>query len=232
MSVEQATKGPESKSEPMVILHRDISTQNQVGTLLQIGGHMMDFLATDDKEAAIIPGARPLPGEARLAAETTLIKVCSRLDDILDNNQRWGIDFQLRLEKIFTESNARQRKWVEEDITRSISQRLAADEVRSPHFRYRPILFELKDGTWAAFLGDQNDLAHGIVGNGASPAEALKEFDLVFAGQMSKNMKAIIGKREKELNEIDSLDSNGIKATEEISGGRPDGTPDSGPVES
>jgi len=212
MSTETSKTGA-SGSEPQIILHRDLSTQNQVNSLLAIGGAMMDFLTEKPKDAENIPGLRPLPGEARAAAETTLIKVCDRLDTILDEKERWGIAYQLSLEKMFIESAKRSRILAERQLKmflmetqKAEAQRDAALEVKSPHFRYKPTLFALKDGGWAAFLGDENDLDHGITGVGASPAEALKAFDMVFSGKMPEHMKQIAQQREKELDENDTVD--------------------------
>ncbi len=231
------TAVPQRSSEPLVVLHRDLSTANQVQALLAIGGAMMDFLSEKPKDAENIPGSRPLPGESRHSAETTLIKVCSRLDQIVEDSRRWGIDFQLALEKLYLESSKRseilaekQTQLMEAELQRAEAQKTAALEVQSPHFRYKPTLFSLKDGGWAAFLGDPNDLDHGIVGVGANPADALRAFDLVFSGKLTAEQQKIV--ETAKLNENDSLDKTGIEIADGTGGSgdpAPSGGGDSGP---
>ena len=209
------------KAEPMVILHRDLSTIHQVGALLSISQNMMDFLSEKPRDADNVPGSRPLPGEARMSAEATLIKACAQLDSIIEDKRRWGIDYQLELERMYLQNTKMSRQLAEQQAKtlqaeqeRAEEQRRAALEIQSPHFRYKPTLYPMTDGHWAAFLGDPKDLEHGIVGIGANPGEALKSFDMVFSGTVPEHMKRLAENREKELNENDSVDKFRDQAVE------------------
>jgi hypothetical protein len=217
---------PAKPAEPIHVLHRDLSTQNQTNVLLSVCETMMGYLQTNSRETENIPGMRPLPGESRLAVEATLIKACERLDLILDDSSRWGTDFQIALEATFVE-NARfardvaaaQTKAFQSEAEKAEAQKRAALEVQSPHFLYRPALVKLDDGQWAAYLGELGSLEPGVVGVGADPAAASRAFDLAFLGALTAEQQKVIEQRIKELNEIDTLDTGGNQATQEIAGG-------------
>lgn len=207
-------------SQPMHVLHRDLSTQNQLAMLLSVSGTMMEFLTKEPKDADNIPGQRPLPGEARLAAEATLIKACARIDGILEDARRWGIDYQLSLEKLYTKHfeqarklSEKQAQFIMEDSARARAQKEAAEEVKSPHFQYRPSLLGLEDGSWVAFLGDPNKEGESIIGVGASPATALKAFDLVFRGKLTPAQEKLAAERNKQTdkNETNTVDQSGTE---------------------
>lgn len=181
----------EHKTTPTLVLHRDISTQNQMGTLLAVVANMTELLINPARDTDIIPGARPLPGEARIAAEATLIKACDRLDRMIDDSQRWSMDFQLALEKGLMENQIKSQKVMEEQIAtlkadreRAIAGKIAAEEIESPHARYKPSLYPI-DGGWLAMTGDPNNLKSGIGGLGKSPEAALQDFDNTFRGKPS-----------------------------------------------
>jgi len=183
-------------SAPVQFLHRDLSTQNQIHMLLAVSQTMMGFLINPSREAENIPGQHSLPGEARIAAETTFIKSCSVLDAILEDKKRWTPEFQEKLEKFWQESITQS---ISESKARQASfeaQKLAADEVRSPHFRYRPALLMLKDGCYAAVLGDLNKPEESIAGIGDTPAEAVDQFDNVFRGEVSPEVGEWLTERE------------------------------------
>lgn len=210
--------------EPVHVLHRDLSTQNQIGMLLSVSKVMMEFLSSQTKDAENIPGSRPLPGESRLAAEATLIKACNQLDHIIEDPQRWGMEYQLSLEKFFRENGIlarevaeKQSRLLETELARAEAQRDAALEIKSPHFQYKPRLLELEEGGWVAFIGDPNNEASGIVGVGKCPADALRAFDLVFSGQLTEEQKKTVEqevKQQTEVNENDTLDSQRTETTE------------------
>lgn len=202
-------KTPES-SNPLHVLHRDLSTQTQVQILLGIAQTMIGFLVNPDRESETIPGSHPAPGEARSSAEVTLINACNRLDTIIADPKRWGLDYQLSLEKLFSETANRaksvakkQQQLLDEEIRKAEAQTRAAQEIHSPHFRYKPVLFAMKDGSWTAFLGDEEHPEFGISGAGLSPAEALQDFDRAFATPASfpDALKRMLQQREHELNE-------------------------------
>ena len=209
-------------AEPTPVLHRDLSTQSQLGMLLAVAGNMMGYLSREPEEAENVPGARPLPGESRLAAEATLIKTCGKIDSILDDPRRWGIDFQLSLEKMFSEQNQRSKGIAEK-------QQAALEAQMAPHNRVRPTLFAMGDGTWVAFLGNPEDLSSGVMGSGISPLAALKSFDENFNGginqfseaQRNTLITAIQNEHNTESKPLDKSRTDGIGKTDQGGGELP-----------
>ena len=197
-------RNPQAPAE--VLLHRDLSSSQQVGMLLSICHPLIQVLFSTDREAENIPGKRTLSGEARLAAENTFIKVCDRLDTILDDKARWGIDYQLKLEQQYNERHSQQIALMEAQQKAAEQQKASAAAVVAPHFRYKPALIPLEDGAWAAFLGNVEDLDSGILGVGPSPGAALKSFDDAFNGELTPAVKNWLEQHEKDL-------ESGVKTT-------------------
>jgi len=171
-------------SNPRAYLHRDLSTQNQIQMLLQVVGSTGAMLLNPLRELENIPGNGPnLTGEAALAATTTFIKACSTLDRILADESRWGMDFQLALEKQLAEEHKSFMDARASELAMHAEHKRAAELLQKPHWIYRPKLIALTDGTYAAFLGESPDNpAGGLVGIGGCPQEALNTFDDVFRG--------------------------------------------------
>lgn len=177
---------------PVQILHRDLSTQNQLGMLLAVTQTMMGYLLAPDRETENVPGKNLPSGEARVAAENTFIKSCERIDSILEDMTRWTPEYQKRVEKILEEQHAK-------SLDLMATQQNAAAEAASPHFQYRPNVLHLEEGPWIAFLGDPNDEHQRILGIGDNPAEALKDFDYQFSGGVPDKLKAWLRSRKQAI---------------------------------
>lgn len=226
---------------PSQYLHRDLSTQNQLSMLLSVAQCAMNFLTVEepDLESGETPKeTQDLSGETRLAAETTFIKAMAKIDSILDDKNRWGLDYQLALERQYCEDHyERMQTFREQQIAlkleqkKALAQKMAAEEVSSPHFRYKPVLVQDEDnGQWAAILGDLNDLDHSIIGVGASPAAALRAFDTVFSGGVPEKYRQLVEQREKELNDSkhETLDGSGVSGIDGPDSQRENNRPDGG----
>jgi hypothetical protein len=174
--------------------------------LLSVCGNLSGVLFSDDVEHENIPGQRSIDGEAHLAATNTFIKACEKIDSILDDPKRWGIDFQLALEKQYNEVHVNQQENLKTQIAESEQRRITAAAIVLPHFRYRPALVRLEEGGWAAFLGDVNDLDSGILGLGDNPEAALASFDRAFVGEMTDEVKAWLKAHEDDI-------ENGVETT-------------------
>ena len=221
-------------SDPVQVLHRDLSTQNQLAMLLAVSDQMTKILlmesATDEEDET----CDRLAGEPQVAAETTLIKACTRIDSIIEDDRRWGLDFQIRLEKLFEKNTKmahgvaeRQKKTLDEVLAKETAQKELAVEVKSPHNLFRPTLFTMPDGAWVAFLGDPQDMNSGILGSGTSPATAMKQFDLAFEGQLTKAQQNTIETITHEQQQH-SMDQVGPEHPEEPNRRGPGLPPDSG----
>lgn len=213
------------------VLHRDLSTSSQLNMLLSVSSTMMQFLAKR-MELEDEDGENPPQEESHIAVENTLTKTLERIDSIIEDDKRWGLEFQTRLEALFVkntriarETATKQQKLIEETIERERAQKEAALEIKSPHSQYRPVLFSMTDGTWVAFLGDPQDMQTGIMGSGDSPAAALKSFDLAFSGGLTKAQTETI---DKIRNENITLDKGGVEPAREADGERTDNSRDCG----
>lgn len=151
----------------------------------------------------------PQNPEARIALENTLTAACARLDQILKDDRRWSIEYQMALEAEFHKTHAENQKFME-------AQRKASEEVASPHFQWRPQLMQSQDGkVWIALLGDPKDPMKGIMGMGRTPEEALEEFDKDFRGKEKSPeviaflKKRVVEQKHYEQNAVDTeRDSN------------------------
>ena len=182
-----------------VLLHRDLSTNQQVGMLLSVCNTMLGALINPERDHENIPGKRALAGEAHSAAEITFIGACDRLDKIIGDSARWGIDYQLRLEQQYNERHQEQMKMLQAQQAAEMARKKSSEMVTAPHWRYKPALIPLEEGGWAAFLGDVEDLESGILGLGANPEAALANFDLAFAGKLSPAVQLWLKGREADL---------------------------------
>ncbi len=187
------------KAPAEVLLHRDLSTGQQINMLLPICHTMMGYLLSNEREHENIPGKKTVSGEAWIAAENTFTRACERLDEILGESARWGADFQLKLEQQYNERHDHQVKLMDAQRKAAEQQQMSAAEVISPQFRYKPSLIPLEDGRWAAFLGHLDDLDSGILGIGDCPAAALNSFNEAFRGNVSPAVKQWLAQYEKDM---------------------------------
>lgn len=184
-----------------ILLHRDLSTNTQIGMLLAICGSMGQALVNMEPDATNVPQETPERTEAQLAAEVTFIKACDRLDGIIDDPRRWGTEYQFTLERQYNERHQKQLGAIEAEKRFSEQRTKTATEIATPHFRYRPALIPMEDGTWMAFLGRVDDMSTGIFGMGANPEAALESFDESFAGNLSPAVQEWLKTRETDLDD-------------------------------
>jgi|SRR6185295_9539333 len=153
---------------------RDVVTYNQISNLIQVGSFAVSSMIAGNH--AEPQKSIELDGGCKSSAETLFIKVCDKLDDILNDTDRWTFDSQHTLEGKLEKIYDQQSVFIEE-------QTKAAREVNTPHFSYRPILNRLPvTGEWLAYIGDLEDLDNAVVGIGKTPREALEAFDSLFTG--------------------------------------------------
>ena len=183
-----------------VLLHRDLSTNTQLGMLLSVVNATGQVLFTSNTEAETIPGKHLIPGEARLAAENTFIRACERIDTILTETARWGIEYQLTLEKQYADRHVEQLAFIKAQQAAEKQREITAAEIITPHFRYKPLLVRIEeDNKWLAYLGNPEDLDNGILGFGDNPQAALTSFDAAFAGNLSPAIIGWLKQRETNL---------------------------------
>jgi hypothetical protein len=222
--------------DPVQVLHRDLSTQSQLGILLTVSESMMKFLCIENEPVPSGDGGRQvqLNGESRIAAEATLIRACNRIDLILDDDKRWGLEFQTRLEALFEKNTEiardiadRQKKLIDDTAAKERALMEAALEAKTPHNLFRPSLSPLGDGNWIAYVGDPDHIEAAVIGSGPSPAAALKAFDLAFNGELSAEQQRLV---EQVKNETNTLDKTDAGHPDQAGAGREDQPRDSRPA--
>lgn len=180
---------PDSKKD-FKAPNRDMMTNAQVNTLLQIAGCMHMVLSQPAETE--FPKRPELDGGVKSSAEATLINVCSQLDDIVKDTDRWTTDTQNNLEKKLDDVYTGQ--------IQVFKSQIAVNELmQTPHHRFRPSLFPTADGNYIAFIGDLSRLETSIYGRGHSPEAALAAFDEIFAGKLPDYMVQWMADREAAI---------------------------------
>lgn len=169
--------------KPINIPERQLTTSQQVNTLLGVCGMMWSMLNSPKEEGAL--EQKHADFSCRAAAETTFIKACDALQLVLSEPERWDFSFQLNIERDYHESIELNKEFLR-------AQKRHAEEAASPHFRMQPTLMKLTDNTWLAMCGDLNHMEHAILGVGASPREAMESFDKSFNGELSESVVQFI----------------------------------------
>lgn len=161
---------------------REVATSQQVNTLLGTMGMLITALDVKQHNRELIDSSIPqenigLPGEAIIAAENTFIAVCSRLDEIIGDTQRWDTTFHQKVEADYAAA-------MKLNLDSMEAHRRASVEVSSPHSRMNPTLVRLRTGDWAAFVG-QLSSPSSILGIGPTPEACLQAFDEAFSGRQT-----------------------------------------------
>lgn len=157
--------------------NRDSITFLQFQSLLSAVNAYMAFIANNHMDDANMPQKGPRDGGVKAAAEGTFIGLCSRVDAMIADESRWTMDEQNNLEQSLLILYADQRSFIKH-------QREAVSIMKAPHTRFKPILIKLETGAWAAVYGDPSNEHTSIIGSGASPEDALANFDDVFSGKI------------------------------------------------
>lgn len=177
---------PNKKIQPPA--GRDTITLIQMQSLLSAVNAYMAFLSNANFEQEHSPHKGPIDGGVKMAAENTFVKLCNRVDAMMDDDSRWNMEAQIDLEQSLMILYADQRAFIKH-------QREAVALMKSPHNRFKPLLVKLDNGSWAAFYGDPANEAASIVGVGGCPEEALANFDDVFSGKnYEQNKQTMDGK--------------------------------------
>jgi hypothetical protein len=175
---------------------RDILTANQIANLVQIGSfavHSMIAGAHTEPTQKI-----ELDGGCKASAEALFMKVCDKLDGLLNDAERWDFSLQNTLEAKLEAMYDQNLKFLEE-------QTKSAREVNTPHFYYKPILarFHTPDNSeagWIAYIGHHPEDDDAMVGIGPTPRDAIESFDSLFTGEaLSDGLTQWLADREAKL---------------------------------
>jgi hypothetical protein len=197
-----AKQPSENDLRPINVSTRELSTQQQLHSLMQVAGMMWSVVHGPPQNPFDDAPLKPQTGEGVIAAENCFIKTCAAIEKIVDDHQRWGFDFQKQLEEDYSAAMKMNLEYIR-------AQRDAAIEATSPHHVCNPALVRLADGNYAAVLGNPNDPLNSLTGVGRSPQEALEAFDEVFRGTVTKI------KNEQQQQNQSVVDTSAIEATPE-----------------
>jgi len=167
----------------VVFPNRENVTSQQLANLLSVGGMLLHGLTKPWQDPGDTPKSDSMPAEARIAAEHTFMNVCARLDTMLAEDERWNFASLLNAEKDFEALKQKNSDYLDGKRREVESRAALAQELGSPHARYKPLLLKLTDGNWVAYLGSLNDPDKAISGIGRHPTEALQNFDNTFEGK-------------------------------------------------
>jgi len=193
---------PENNKRPTIVLQtREVMTQAQVMPIL----HMVQALVSCLNGPAFMTdetARKELDGGVKAAMESTIVRACSRLDSILDENPRWTI------------SESPVEKYLSTQSALAEAQMKLTQHAMKPHQRHKPALIKMSDGNWCAILGDVDDLENAVTGIGRTPQEALEAFDGMFTGQIPPALLDFLNAIKTKLENEPNLDREGNSNTD------------------
>ena len=152
---------------PPVVLSIGAQTREAVATLLAIADKIGPYCVTAAETGSIPGTGEKTMEEAADSAETTFMKACAALDDIISDKSRWANEGEKGLQEAL--------KGMHEERARNLAAHTAAmEKTVRPCFLLRPLMLQLRSGLWVCATGTENG---ALQGHGRSPEEAHKSFD-------------------------------------------------------
>jgi hypothetical protein len=150
-------------------------TEAHIDNCLSIVSTLLPFLMPlpRDPNTSIPEPSQRLEGEVAIAAESTFIKVLSRIDALLADETRWTLAPHKELYASIQQNYAQQFEFLK-------AQTIASNSISRPMFLMKPELVKLEDGSFVAYVGDVGTPGCGLIGRGTTPAEAFADFDQAF----------------------------------------------------
>lgn len=157
-------------------------THQQIATVLHIMGSLIPFVLKGAfRSEGETQEVRELDGGAACAAAASIIKASSRLDAILDDDSRWDIKHVL--------DNQDKIRAAVDDQKELLRTQL--DHINRPSTKLNPAVgFQPEEGRWVAVHQSPDKNMIPIHGVGATPEEALEDFDRAFMGIIGQLAKA------------------------------------------
>jgi hypothetical protein len=159
---------------------RDSSNVTQLSALLGITQALQPYLIVYPTEPGHSPPEKD--GGIASAAETTFIKTCAKIDDLLEDKSRWSLETQDALYSACIETQEVQQKFIK-------TQTEAAASLMRPSFQVKPLLV-LVEGGYIAVHGDLTSDG-AVIGSGATPEAAMLDFDAAWNRRLVEQTKII-----------------------------------------
>jgi len=178
---------------PIPIPSQEMVTGAQLANLLNVAGFMVRAMEGQAESMFEQGSVSAIDGGAKMAAETTFVKVCQRIEEIIEDKWRWKT---VERDALIVAS----LDMVRQNTEFLKIQAESAASVLRPSWRLNPALAKLAGGLgWAVVLGDIADPDNAIIGVGETPEDAYRAFDDLFAGKTNEKMKNWAMAREKEI---------------------------------
>lgn len=157
---------------PMLVPNRESVNSEQISTLLHVINAFQAYLLAPHREFDPNNAHPELDGGALAAATVTFGNACKKLDEILNDNGRWGLDKANDLYGSLVKTQEAHQALLG-------AQKKVAEAALLPHSQLKPTIFQ-HGGIFLAIYGDPSIPAGHIVGRGFTPEAALNDFDLAF----------------------------------------------------
>lgn len=171
---------------------RESITSIQLTNILNVINTLNPFLLyTQHRDLDSEVRGQKLDGEAALAGAATFIKCCERIDAIMADSGRWDLKAHDELYASIASVHKAQEDFLK-------AQTEAAKELQRPSFQLKPTVLGTST-EYVAFWGDPLRPGAAIIGKGATPALALRDFDAAFDRTPESNIIAIAASKGIEL---------------------------------
>ncbi len=162
---------PHEHSGKTEIPTRDACSNQQVDTVLKVLAYLQAYVLNFHHEDE---SARPeMDGGTKCAAQVTFMKACNRLDAILDDSERWNLSSHDALYNAVTKNH-------ESAAALHAEQMESLKSIKRPCHHFKPQFTTVQGGIVVAYWGELTDPGSLIMGKGATPEEALADFDKAF----------------------------------------------------
>lgn len=164
---------------PVSAPSRDLVSTGQIHTVLHILSSLQPYLLLTEREYDGLPAK--LDGGVACAAVATFAAACGRLDSMLADGSRWSLAAHDELHKAVIEHFVAAKKVNE-------AQCIAVEAIKRPSRSLQPRV-TVSNGLYIAFWGDPTLPGGMILGKGATPAEAIADFDAAFTRSIADQIK-------------------------------------------
>lgn len=159
---------------------RETTSDLQFGTVLSVLGALTPYLLLTQRE---IEGGIPtsVDGGAVASATATFAVACDRLDKMLNDSTRWGLETTDTL-------NTSVKEHFRGAVEVQKAQVQAVSDMRRPSSVHKPRLTTVA-GEFIALWGDPTLPGGMILGRGLTPEAALVDFDLAFTRKVAEQLR-------------------------------------------
>ena len=187
--------GPRGRKRPqpgrITVQGVNDSTTQQIHTLLYAANQMIPFVSKNAlRPIHNIEEILELDGGVIASGASTCIRIFNRLDEIVDDKRRWQANDALESTKQVMAGVKAQRELIESQLAES----------KRPCMMHRPAVgFNADQGCWVAVLEPRHGDLIPVHARGATPEEALQEFDKAFTTTVeTERLKKLVAEEHRK----------------------------------